>query len=70
MNGFVEDTVFAVRQIENLIFGKYEKRILFQLFADLEGTLESIASTKQVERKSLRMIIRDLKERLIYEESA
>ena len=36
----------------------------YQLYTDLEGMLESIASTKQVERKSLHMVIQDMKDRL------
>lgn len=67
INRLVEDAAFAVRRIETLLFGKYEKRIPMQLFMDSEGTLES---TKKVERKSLRMVIQDLKERLIDEEIA
>ena len=47
------------------MFGKYEKRIPIHLFTGSEGTLESYTSTKPVERKSLRMVIQDLKERLI-----
>ena len=36
-----------------------------RLFTDLEPTLELIASSKQVERKTLRPTIVDLKERLV-----
>ena len=39
--------------------------IPINLFTDSEGTLESIASTKQVDRKSLHMVIQGLKERLV-----
>ena len=67
-NKLVEDAVFAARQIETLIYGDYKKRILMHLYTDSEGMLESKASTKQVERKSLRMVIQDLKERLIHSE--
>ena len=61
MNRLVEDAVFAARQIEMLLFGRYEKRIPIQLFTDSEGLLESIASMKNVERKSLRMIVQDIR---------
>ena len=57
MNRLVEDAVFVVRQIETLMFGKYEKRIPIQLLMDSKETLESIGSTKEVERKSLKMVI-------------
>ena len=46
------------------IFRDYIKMRLIYLYTDSEGTLKSIASTKQVERKSLRMVVQDLKERL------
>ena len=36
-----------------------------RLFTDSEATLESIASSKQIERKNLRLTIVDLKERLV-----
>ena len=36
-----------------------------RLFTDSEPTLESIASSRQVERKTLRHTIMDLKERLL-----
>ena len=46
MNRLVEDAVYSSRQIETMLFGKYEKRIPIQLFMDLEAMLESINSTK------------------------
>ena len=62
MNRLVEYGVIAARHIETFLFGRYEKKIPIQLFTDSEGLLESIASTKQVERKSLQMIVQYLKE--------
>ena len=38
---------------------------MVRLFTDSEPTLESIASSRQVERKTLRPTILDLKERLV-----
>ena len=61
----MDDTVFAARQVETLYFGDYKKRIKVRLFTDSEGTLESIASSKQIERKTLRLTVVDLKERLV-----
>ena len=60
----MEDAVYAARQVETLMFGDYRKRIKVRLFKDSEATLESIASSKQIERKTLRLTIVDLKERL------
>ena len=61
----VDDAVFLARQLEILLFGDYKGRIPVKLFTDSEPTLESIASSKQVERKLLRMTIKDLKDRLL-----
>ena len=36
-----------------------------RLFTDSEATLESIASSKQIERKTLRLTLVNLKERLV-----
>ena len=63
--GLMEDAVYLARQVEILLFGDYQKRIKVHLFTDSESTLESIASSKQIERKTLRQSIVDLKERLI-----
>ena len=61
----MDDAIYAARQIETLYFGDYKRRIKVRLFTDSEPTLESIASSKQVERKTLRPTIVDLKERLV-----
>ena len=61
----MEDAVFAARQVEILMFGDYRRRIKVRLFTDSEATLESIASSKQIERKTLRLTVVDLKERLV-----
>ena len=61
----MEYAVLAARQVEMLMFGDYRKRIKVRLFTDSEATLESIASSKQIERKTLRLTVVDLKERLV-----
>ena len=61
----MDDAIYAARQIETLYYGDYKKRIKVRLFTDSEPTLESIASSRQVERKTLRPTIVDLKERLV-----
>ena len=61
----VDNTIFAARQVEILLFGDYRKRIKVHLFTDSEATLESIASSKQIDRKTLRLTVTDLKERLV-----
>ena len=61
----MENAVYAARQVETLYFGDYRKRIKVRLFTDSEATLESIASSKQIERKTLRLTVVDLKEKLV-----
>ena len=61
----VDDAIFAARQVEILLFGDHRRRIKVHLFTDSEATLESIASSKQIDRKTLRLTVVDLKERLV-----
>ena len=61
----VDDAVFLARQLEMLLFGSYEGRIPVKLFTDSEPSLESVASSRQVEMKLLRMTVKDLKDRLL-----
>ncbi len=65
MSKLIDELVYMARQVEMLLFGSYEKRIPVRVMTDSEPTLESIASTKQVERKGLRMTITELKEKLL-----
>ena len=61
----MEDAVFAARHIEILIFGDYRRRNKVRLLMDSEPTLDSIALLKQIERKTLRLTVVDLKESLV-----
>ena len=65
MSRMVDDATFAARQLELLLYGDYQRRIPVKLFTDSESTLESIVSSKQVERKILWMTVRELKDRLL-----
>ena len=47
------------------MYGDYDQRIPVKIFTDSEPTLESVASTNQIERKSLRMTVQELKEKLL-----
>ena len=58
----MDDAIFAARQIETLYYGDYKRRIKVRLFTDSEPTLESIASSRRVERKTPRPTLLDLKE--------
>ena len=68
MATIMEDAVYTARQVEILIFRDYQRRIRIRLFTDSEATLESIASSRQIERKTLRMTGVDLKEILVDED--
>ena len=61
----MEDAIFAARQLELLLFGEYRKRIKVRLFTDSKLTLKSIASSKKIERKTLRQTVVDLNKRLV-----
>ena len=65
MATMIEDAIYTARQVEILLFGDYRRRMKVRLFTDSEATLESIASSKQIDRKTLQMTVVDLKERLV-----
>merc|ERR1712240_635829 len=52
-------------QLQILFFGEYRKRLPVRIMTDSEPTLESIASTRHIERKGLRMTVQEMKEKLI-----
>ena len=65
MNKLIDELVYIARQVEILLFGDYRKRMPVRVMTDSEPTLESIASTKQIERKGLRMTVQEMKEKLL-----
>ena len=60
-----DEAVYISRQLEILLFREYRKRIPVRIMTDSEPTLESIASTRQIERKGLRMTVQEMKEKLM-----
>ena len=64
MSKILDEITYLARQIEMLMFGKYEQRMPVRIITDSEPLLESIASTKQIDRRSLRMTVQELKEKL------
>ena len=61
----VDDSVYLARQIEYIYFNSVNKtKIPVKLYTDSRTTLESIASTSQVERKLMRNIVTELKDKL------
>ena len=47
------------------MLGEYRKKMKVRIFMDSEPTLESIASSRKIEIKYLRVTVTDLKERLL-----
>ena len=65
MNKLIDELVYIARQVEILLFGDYRKRMPVRVMTDSEPTLESTASTKQIERKGLRMKVQEMTENLL-----
>ena len=65
MSKLIDEATYVGRQIETLMYGEYKQRMKVKVYTDSEPLLESIASTKQIERKGLRMTVQELKERLM-----
>ena len=64
MTKMIDELVYMARHIEILLYGDYRKRMNVRILTDSEPTLESIASTKQIERKGLRMVVQEMKDKL------
>ena len=60
----VDDSKHLAVQLEELLFDSAENKIPVRLYTDSKPTLETIASTRQIERKLLRNIIADSKSKL------
>ena len=50
MSKLLDEVTYIARQLEILLFGDYRKRMPVRIMTDSEPILESIASTKQIER--------------------
>ena len=61
----VDEITYMGMQIETILFGGFEQKMPVKVYTDNEPLLESIASSKQIERKNLRRVIEGLKERLM-----
>ena len=64
MTKMIDELVYMARQVEILLYGDYKKRMNVRIITDSEPTLESIASTRQIERKQLRMVVKEMKDKL------
>ena len=67
MTMLLDEITYVAKQMETLMYGNYEGRMKVKVYTDSEPLLESIASTKQVTRKGLRMTVLDMKEKLMEE---
>ena len=65
LSRLMDEAVYTPKQVEILLFGNYKMRIPVRIITDSEPTLESKASTRQIERKGLRMTVREMKEKLM-----
>ena len=65
MSKLLDEVTYIAGQVEILLFGDYRKRLPVRVMTDSEPTLESIASTRQIERKGLRMTVQEMKKKLM-----
>ena len=60
----IEETLYQGSVVEQILFGG-EKKVEVKIFTDSKPLLDSVASSKQVEKKIMRPVIADMKEKLI-----
>ena len=51
MTKIIDELVYMARHVEILLYGNYKRRMNVRIITDSEPTLESIASTRQIDRK-------------------
>merc|ERR1712240_1007376 len=64
MTKMIDELVYMSRHVEILLYGDYRKRMNVRIIIDSKPTLESIASTKQIERMQFRMVVKEMKDKL------
>ena len=64
MTKIIDEFTYMARHVEILLYGNYNKKMNVKILTDSEPTLESIASTRQIERKGLRMLVHEMKDKL------
>merc|ERR1712115_242746 len=64
MTKIIDELTYMARHVEILLYGNYDRRLNVRIITDSEPTLESIASTKQIERKGHRMLVYEMKDKL------
>lgn len=63
LSKLINEAVYIGSQVEILLFGDYKMRIPVGIITDSEPMFESIASTRQIEIKGLRMTVQEMKEK-------
>ena len=61
LSKLIDEAVYIGKRVEILLFEDYKMRIPVRIITDSEPTLESIAPTRQIERKGLRMTVQEMK---------
>ena len=64
MTKIIDELVYMSRHVEILLYGDYQRRMNVRIITDSEPTLESIASTRQIDRKQLRNMVSEMKDKL------
>ena len=64
MTKIIDELVYMSRHVEILLYGNYKRRMNVRIITDSEPTLESIASTRQIDRKQLRWMVTEMKDKL------
>merc|ERR1711867_157548 len=64
MTKIIDELVYMSRHVEILLYGNYKRRMNVRIIMDSEPTLESIASTRQIDRKQLRSMVSEMKDKL------
>merc|ERR1712115_658549 len=64
MTKIIDELTYMARHVEILLYGNYNKRMNVRILTDSEPTLESVASTRKIERKGLRMLVHEMKDKL------
>ena len=64
MSKIIDELVYMSKHVEILLYGDYQRRMNVRIITDSEPTLESIASTRQIDRKQLRGMVSEMKDKL------
>ena len=60
----IDELVYMSKHVEILLYGDYQRWMNVRIITDSEPTLESIGSTRQIDRKQLRGMVSEMKDKL------